>query len=266
VAPISLSAIEQIQVSIAPFDVRQGNFVGAGVNTVTRSGTNEFAGSFGYIFRNQSFVGKSAGANSFNPGTFDYKQITGWFSGPIIRDKLFFFASLENESFSQPGTTFRANLGGEAVAGNVTRVLASDLDALSSYLKTSFNYDPGAYQGYNNKTPATRGLLKLDYNFDDRNKLTLRYTHLNSNTDVLVSNSGSLGFGSRRSNLTGLNFQNSNYAILENIRSIVGEWNSKPGSNTANDLIVGYTYNNESRDENRYKFFPFVDILNANSV
>ncbi|MSR06078.1 MAG: TonB-dependent receptor [Gemmatimonadetes bacterium] len=266
VAPISLQAIEQVSINIAPYDVRQGNFVGAAVNAVTRSGTNHVAGSFGYSFRDQSLVGTQAGTNVFNPGTFNYKLVSGWLSGPIIQNKLFFFVNLENEALEAPGTTFLANTGGQAVTGSTTRVLASDLDALSTFLKTNFQYDPGAYTGYSNKTPATRGLVKLDYNINDRNKLSVRYTHLNSNTDVLLSNSSSLGFGTRRTNLNGLNYQNSNYVILENIRSVVGEWNAKIGSNTANNFIIGYTYNNESRDPARYSLFPFVDILNTNTV
>ncbi|MBI4422039.1 MAG: carboxypeptidase regulatory-like domain-containing protein, partial [Gemmatimonadetes bacterium] len=117
VAPMSLAAIEQLQVNIAPFDVRQGNFVGASVNTVTRSGTNAFAGSLAYFFRDQSMVGDSVGTAgsrlAVNKGTFKYTQIGGWLSGPIIRNKLFFFVNLENESRTEPGTTFRANTGGE---------------------------------------------------------------------------------------------------------------------------------------------------------
>ena len=97
VAAISLSAIEQVQVSVAPYDVRQGNFVGAAVNTVTRSGTNRFAGSFYRQFRNQKFVGTEAKALTVNPGTFTYSNTGGWASGPVVKNKLFFFGNFENE-------------------------------------------------------------------------------------------------------------------------------------------------------------------------
>ncbi|MCG3121246.1 MAG: hypothetical protein ALAOOOJD_04252 [bacterium] len=265
VAPISLDAVEQLQINIAPYDVRQGNFVGAGINTVTKSGTNEFSGSVYTQFRDESLVGTEAKDLPFNPGTFKYNQIGVRLGGPIVKNKLFFFADFESDKITQPGTTFLANTGGQTVAGSVTRVLASDLNSLSSFLKTNFGYETGGYQGYDFKTPAKRFIAKLDYNLNDRNKLSLRYNHLDSDTDVLLSNSSSLGFGTRRTVSTGLNFENSNYIILENIRSLVGEWNSTFGTNKANNLIVGYSHSDESR-ESKGTFFPFVDILNGSSV
>src|SRR5438128_6824656 len=256
VAPISLDALEQVQVNVAPYDVRQGNFVGAGINMVTKSGTNEFSGSMFYNGRNDSFVGTRAGPITFNPGSFKYHDIGIALGGPIIRNRLFFFGSFENDGQTQPGTTFLANDGTQTPGGNVTRVLASDLDALSSYLKTNFNYTTGPYQGYNFKVPSTRFLARMDYNVNARNKLSLRYNLLNSSSDILLSNSASLGFGNRRSSLDALNFANSNYAILENIRSIVGEWNSSLGRNMSNNLIVGYNESDESRKNISPPWFP----------
>ncbi len=260
VSPISLDAIDQISINVAPYDVRQGNFVGAGVNTVTRSGTNEFSGSAYYFWRGENLVGTKAGENDFNPGQFDYGQIGFRLGGPIIKNKLFFFASFEDEKLTEPGTTFRANRGSETAEGNVTRVLASDLDNLSSYLSTNFGYETGPYQDYDHSTEATKFLIKLDYNINDKNKLTLRYNHLDSSTDVLGSNSSSLGFGGRRSSLDALNFQNTNYIIFENIRSAIAELNSRISPTINNSLIVGYTFQDESRGS-RGDFFPLVDIL-----
>src|SRR5438309_5059636 len=226
VAPVSLDALQQLQVNVAPYDVRQGNFVGAGINMVTKSGTNDVTGTLYYNTRNNDFVGTQAGPNTFNPGTFKYHDIGVALGGPIIRNRLFFFGSFEDDGQTAPGTTFRANTGAptDTVKGNVTRVLASDLDSLGSYLKNNFNYVSGPYQGYDFKVPSTRFLARLDYNLNDRNKLSLRYNLLNSSSDILLSNSASLGLGCRRngpppcSTLDALNFANSNYAILENIR------------------------------------------------
>jgi hypothetical protein len=265
VAPISLDAIEEVQVSVAPFDVRQGNFVGAAVNTVTRSGTNQFRGSFYHRFRDESMVGTDAHGLTVNPGNFSFRNTGGWAAGPIVKNKLFFFGNIEDEDFTQPGTTFVANAGGQTVGGNTTRVLASDLDRLSSLLSGRFNYQTGPYQAYDEAKPATRYLPKIDYNVNNNNKLIFRYTHLNSSTDVLASNSSSLGFGNRRTSTLALNFQNSNYQILENIRSGIGEWNSIIGQSMANSLIAGYTYQDESR-ASRGTFFPFVDVLEGGST
>ncbi|HVD62161.1 MAG TPA: TonB-dependent receptor [Gemmatimonadaceae bacterium] len=263
VAPISLAAIEQMQINIAPFDVRQGSFVGANINTVTRSGSNNFAGSIGYNWRQPGLVGTKAGNLTFDPGKFKQHLLGGWVSGPIIRNRLFFFASLEDEPLTQPGTTFRANTGSETVAGNVTRVKASDLDALSAFLNSKFNYDPGPYQGYNNETPATRFLGKLDFNLNASNKFLIRYNHLDSRSDILESNSNSLGnLGNRRTNSNSLNFSNSNYGMLENIESTVGEWNATLPNSMSNNLLVGYTRQNESRLP-KGQFFPLVDIQEA---
>lgn len=265
VAPISLAAIEQIQINVAPFDVRQGNFVGAAVNTVTRSGTNDLKGSLYYSYRDQSLVGKKAGSFKYDPGTFNNYNLGATLGGPIIPNKLFFFTNFEHEPYTAPGTTFLANSGSQPVGGNITRVNAATLDQLSQFLQSKFDFSPGPYQGYDFATPATRFLAKLDYNLSDRNKVSVRFNLLNSSTDVLLSNSSSLGFGTRRSNTTGLNFAGSNYKILENTRSIIGEWNGMIGKNMSNNLIAGYTYQDESRGDVG-KLFPFVDILESGSV
>ncbi len=266
VAPISLSAIEQVQVNIAPYDVRQGNFVGAAVNTVTRSGSNTWHASFSHSFRDQSIVGTTARGAVVNPGTFDFRNDSSWASGPIKPNKIFFFANFDDELFTQPGTTFRANLGNEAAGGSVTRVLASDLDQLSAYMKTNFGYDTGPYQDYPFETPARRFLVKGDVNLNDHNKLVLRYNQLDSNTDILVSNSSSVGFGTRRGNTNSLNFANSNYIQLENIKSFVGEFNSIIGTNMSNQLIAGYTTQNENRKYTTPTIFPMIDILSGSTV
>jgi hypothetical protein len=142
VAPISLEAIEQVQVSVAPYDVREGSFVGANVNTVTRSGTNQFSGSLYTRYRNQSFVGTQAAGLAFNPGTFTTKNTGRWAGGPIVKSKLSSSrASSQNDT--RPLTTFTSNPGGVLVGGNTTRVATSDMNALSSYLQRSFGCTTG---------------------------------------------------------------------------------------------------------------------------
>ena len=258
VAPISLEALEQVQVNVAPFDVRQGNFVGAGVNSVTRSGTNKFTASVYHRFRDQDFVGDDARDLPVNRGTFKFRDTGVWAGGPILPNRLFVFGNYEDEDDTRPLTTFVANTGGQPNVGSVTRVLADDLNRLSSFLSQSFQYETGPYEKYDDLTPAKRFLLRNDYNLNASNKISFRYTHLDSSTDVVLSGSGSLlrGRGSNSNNF--LSFQNSNYQILENIRSGVGEWNSIIGNSMSNSLIVGYTHQDESRGV--IELFPFVDI------
>jgi len=263
-APISLDAIEEIQVSIAPFDVRQAGFVGAGVNAVTKSGTNEFTGSAFYTVRNQSWIGDKAYGVDVTSQDFSIAQYGFRLGGPIIKNKLFFFVNGEFETDSRPATSYRANLGGETVGGNITRVLKSDLDNLSTFLKDNFNYETGPYQGYNNEMTGNKFLVKLDYNINNNNKFSIRYNWLDSQTDVLCSNSSSLGFGNRRTNTQALNYRNSNYIQKEIIHSVIGELNSTFGR-FSNNLIFGYTYQNEDRGS-RGDFFPLVEIQNATTT
>jgi len=258
VAPISLESIEQIQVSIAPYDVRQGNFVGAAVNTVTRSGTNQLTASFYHRFRSDDFVGTEARGQVVNPGTFKFRNTGVWAGGPIVKNRLFVFGNYENEKDTRPLSTFRARRGDEPVGGSVTRVLASDLDALSTFLSQSFNYQTGGYDLIDNETPAKRYLLRTDFNLNNNNKVSFRYNQLDSSSDSNLSSSGSAGFGRSTFSTNFLNFAASNYSQLETIKSGVGEWNAVIGSSMSNNLIAGYTTNNENRGE--IQLFPFVDI------
>jgi hypothetical protein len=259
VAAISLEAIEQIQVNVAPYDVRQGNFIGAGVNTVTRSGTNRLTASVYHRFRNEDFVGTEARGLPFNPGTFQFRDTGVWAGGPVVKNRVFAFGNYEDESDTRPLTFFTANTGGQPVGGNTTRVLQSDLSNLSSFLSQRFQYETGPFQGYDDETPVKRFIIRSDYNANNSNKVSFRYNHLNSSTDVGISSSSSLGLGRGPGTTNYLSFQNSNYQILENIRSGVGEWNSIIGGSMSNNLIIGHAYQDESR-ASRGTVFPLVDI------
>jgi hypothetical protein len=257
VAPISLEVIDQVQVNVAPYDVRQGNFVGANVNSVTRSGTNTFSGSVYTRYRNQSYVGTDAAGLPFNPGTFKTTATGEWAGGPIVKNRLFFFESFESQNDNRPLTTFQSNPGGAPVGGNTTRVLTSDMSGLSSFLKQNFGYDTGPFDNIPQITPAKPWMIKGNYNINNANKLSFRYNQLTSST--LKNQSGSSSLGTSRPTLSTqfLGFANTNYTMIENIKSGVGEWNSLFGTFT-NSLIVGDSVFDEPRGQ--IGLFPFVVI------
>ncbi|MCB0657979.1 MAG: TonB-dependent receptor [Saprospiraceae bacterium] len=260
IAPISLDAIEEVQVNIAPFDVRQSGFVGGGINAVTRSGTNEFSGSAFLTWRNQNLTGINAGETVLNrdQNQFTNKQFGFRLGGPIIKNKLFFFTSVELERRASPYQDI-ANKGNDAVEGNTTRVLESDLKSVSDFLKSNFGYETGDYQGYDLATTGNKYLAKLDWNINDRNKFSLRFNRLDSEADQLISNSSSLGFGNRRTNGRAMSFRNSNYIIFDKITSVIGELNTLFSNKMSNNFIAGWTFQNEDRGTYG-EIFPLIEI------
>jgi hypothetical protein len=262
--PISLDAIEEIQVNVSPYNLRDAGFTGASINAVTKSGTNTFHGTGFYNNRNEGLVGTKAGAQGKQDvvtTAFDVKQFGASFGGAIIKNKLFFFLSYEGERRTDPGTPFVASTGSNS-GGNVTRVKSSDLDAMSTFLQTKFNYNPGTYQDYSFLTTSDKGLGRIDWNINDKHKFSVRYNYLKSKKDIPISNSGSLG-GSRNS-INAMSFANTAYEINNDLYSVIGQLNSRFSSKLNNEIIFGYTANRDYRAV-KGGDFPTVDIQDGNS-
>ncbi len=272
VSAISIDALDQIQLNIAPYDVRQAGFVGGGINAVTKRGTNIFSGTLYGFYRDQDFNGNKVKGVEVTNTKRSTKIYGGSIGGPIIKNKLFFFVNAEKELRTQPGQTSVALRPGQNDSDpNVTSALASDLDKLATYLKSTYNYDPGTYEGYDFATDNFKFVGRLDWNINDKNRLTLRYNQSETNDDDQInSNSGPSGISrfsnSRRggSNTGGLNFQGSNFKNNTKVNSTVVELNSIFSSKISNQLIGSYTSNQLMRVPN--SVFPFVDIMNGSSV
>ncbi len=257
---ISLDAIEEIQVNLTPFDVRQSGFVGAGINAVTRSGNNEFSGSAYSFLRTQDYFGTQARelpvvVNNLNENIYGFRL-----GGPIIKNKLFFFVNAEMQKRTDPGTLQVAN--GES-GGVQTRVLPADLKTVSDLIQQKYNYTVGPYKGFDFLTDSKKFLVRLDYNVNDFHKLSLRYSHHDSKADQQMSNSNSLGNGNRTNRPDGASmaYENSGYFIQDNTRSIVAELSSTFGSKIANTFIASYNNQIEDREYKTPGLFPTIDIL-----
>ena len=257
--PIPFDAVEQVQVSIAPYDVRQSGFTGANINIVTKSGTNQLRASVYSFFRNESFVGNtvSGGKVIANPDlTFNQSGFT--VSGPLVRDKLFFFVSGEIERTDDPGTNFVANRGGAQDFGE-SRVDAAIMDSIRSVMSRVYDYDTGPYEGFIHETNNDKLLVKLDWNINDNNNLTFRYNFLDGRRDLPPHPFVLSAFGSGRGpNENSLPFQNSGYQINNELNSFALEINSR-STKFANRFFASYSRLRDFR-EPFSRDFPTLEI------
>ncbi len=242
--PISLDAIEQIQVTTAPYDVTLSGFTGASVNAVTKSGTNEFHGTVFGFFRNQNLTGKvNLEGTELKP---ELKQLQGGISlgGPIIKNKLFFFVNYEVDDRADLGSYYVAKRPGLS-GGNVSRVEAADLDEVAALLR-SIGYDPGPYEGYTHYTYSDKGLIKLDWNVIENTRVTFTYNYLKAWRDL---NAHPEAIMHRGPDKTVLQFYKSGYRIHNNIDSYLLEINSNNLLNgkVSNKFQVGYTHFDDFR-------------------
>ena len=233
--PVSLDAIDQIQVSTAPYDVTQSGFTGASVNAVTKSGSNEFKGTVYGFYRNEDMTGsKIKGEDIFVPSLT--QEQTGFsIGGPVIKNKLFFFANYEEDKRNDLGQSWLPNRGTGAI--NESVVLESDLMAVQGAL-SALGYDTGAYEGFTHNANSSKGIFKLDWNVNDNNQLAVIYNWLDASKDK-PAHPTALGF--RGPNASILQFENSGYQINNKLNSLQVELNSRLAGNVSNKMQFGYT-------------------------
>lgn len=244
--PVPYDAVEQVQVSIAPYDVRQGGFTGAGINVVTKSGTNRYQGSLYSFYRNESLLGNTVSGNDViaNPD-LSFNQTGFSVSGPLVKDKVFFFLNGELERREDPGTNFIANRGGSVDFGE-SRVRASVMDSIRTRMMEVYNYNTGAYEGFIHDTKNEKILLKLDWNISESNNLSFRYNRLDARRD-LPPHPFVLSSGGRGPNETSLPFENAGYRINNRLNSFALELNSRAES-FANRFFASYNRFRDYRD------------------
>lgn len=280
-SPISLDALDQMAISITPFDVRQSGFTGGGINATTKSGTNEFhATAYGY-FRNQELQGYKVGDYDLTKTDMRYLMYGASVGGPIIKDKLFFFVSVEADKSVEPGPTRRlskrtvgeggilADVPGAAyTTGNDGICFPSEvvMGAVSDFLRNKYGYDPGMVTGYNTETPSLKILARVDWNINKNHKFNIRYNMVNSKYASAPSTS-STGFAdsgfstSTRTSMYAAYFQNARYYQEQNYSSIAGELNSRFLDGKLNNVLrVAYSHQYEPRSADG-GYFPAVDLV-----
>lgn len=268
--PISIDALDQISVNITPFDVRQSGFIGAAVNAVTKSGTNEFKGSAYTYFTNENMKGNKVGDATFDKSPSKYNMYGFTLGGPIVKNKLFFFVNYEQEKSVVPGPSRVASTPEKpADYVNIARPTAQQMNLISKYLQDTYGYDPGPYQGYSNDSPAQRLLARVDWNINKDHKMNVRYSWQKSKSPTSASNSyspfSSLYTGTR-SAMDAIPFKNASYFQESNFASLASELNSQFGGGKYRNMFrFTYSHQNEPRSTEG-KVFPYVDILEDDRV
>ncbi|MDT7831889.1 carboxypeptidase regulatory-like domain-containing protein [Flavobacteriaceae bacterium S356] len=241
--PISLDAIEQISVSIAPYDVTLSGFTGASVNAVTKSGTNEFKGTAYSFFRDESLTGGTIKGDNVTKPDLSQTQFGFSIGGPIVKNKVFFFANFEKDDRSDLGTNgWVPNTGSGAI--NESSVAQADLITVQNAL-AGLGYNTGRYDDFTYGAESTKGIIKLDWNLNEKNRLALIYNFLNASKEKPAHPTA---LGLRGPSFQTLQFENSGYEINNNINSFQLELNSTITDKITNKLQVGYTHFDDFRD------------------
>ena len=268
--PISLDAIEQLQVNISPFDVRNGGFAGSGINAVTRSGTNQVKASVYTYLKSPGIQGYNVDNVNLARQTYNYKLSGVSLGAPIIKNKLFIFVNYESLRQTAPYSSFVAQKlpGTPAAAGVVSQADYDTLQALRQFLISKENYDPGSFQNYSFNTQSDKLTTRIDWNINDKNTITLKYNYFKSEADQPPSGSGPAASGytsvSRGAGNNFLPFQSVGYGINNNFNIFIAELNTRFNNKISNKFQIGYSAIRDPRSTPSPRTFPQVDILSLN--
>ena len=266
-SPISIDAIEEMQVVISPYDVRQTNFIGGGVNAITKSGTNTFKGSAYIYHRNENMRGDTVEGETVAGARDKDRNTTYGFTlgGPIVKNKLFFFANFEYSKIPTIANRWRGSTDGVGNAdANISRTTLEDLEKVSKFLKDKYGYETGSWTDFPANESNMKVLARLDWNINDKNHLALRYNYT-LNKAWSSPNSSSMDGGTRsaygRTSLYGMSYANSMYSIDNVVHSLSLDLNSRISDNLSNQFLATLSLLNDVRGTDSSDF-PFIDIRN----
>lgn len=265
-SPISIEAIDELQVVITPYDVRQTNFIGGGVNAITKSGTNTFKGSAYVFHKNENLRGDAVNGKQIS-GARDVDRNTSYgftFGGPIIKNKLFFFVNGEMAKTPTIANRWRASTDGVADANNfISRTTESDMKTVSDYVKNKYGYETGSYTDFPADESNSKLLARLDWNITNNHRLALRYNYT-KNLSWISPNASSMDGGTRmtenRMSQASMAFANSMYSMDNLVHSFSFDLNSRLSDNLSNQFLATFSKLDDVRGTNSAEF-PFIDIL-----
>ncbi len=264
--PISIEAIQELQVVIAPYDVRQTNFIGGGVNAITKSGTNTFRGSAYTYHRNENMRGDAVdGTQILNARDKDRNTTYGFtFGGPIVKNKLFLFVNGEMAKTPTVVTRWRASTDGVADPDNfISRTTVSDLQTVSDYVRSKYGYETGSFKNFPADENNYKLLARLDWNITDKHRLALRYNYT-KNLYYNPPNASSMDGGTRmseaRMSQASMSYANSMYSMNNIVNSFSFDLNSRLSDNLSNQLLATFSQLDDLRGSTSDEF-PFIDIL-----
>lgn len=266
--PISIDAIEEIQVVISPFDVRQTNFIGGGVNAITKSGTNTFKGSAYVYHRNENMRGDAVYGQEISGARATDRSTTYGFTlgGPIVKNKLFFFVNGEYAKSPTIANRWKGSQNGVANSANyVSRTTLSDLQQVSDFVKTKYGYDTGSYTSFPADENNMKLLARIDWNINDKHKLALRYNYTLNNkwtAPNATSMDGGIRSSGARTSQYSMSFANSMYSQLNLVNTWSLDLNSRLSDKLSNQFLATYSKLDDIRGTNSDEF-PFIDILDG---
>ena len=266
--PISLDAIEELQVVVSPYDVRQTNFIGGGVNAITKSGTNTFKGSAFIYHRNENLRGDAIDHQTIDGAREKDQSTTYGFTlgGPIIKNKLFFFVNGEMIKTPTVVNRWKGSRDGYADETNyISRTTTSDLQTVSNYVLGKYGYNTGSFDSFPADESNYKLLARLDWNINDMHHLAFRYNYT-KNRSWRTPNASSMDGGTRsayaRMSLYSMSFANSMYSMDNNVHSFSLDLNSRFSANLSNQFLATYSKHDDVRGTNSSEF-PFIDILDG---
>ena len=263
--PISMDAIDEVQMVVAPFDVRQSNFIGGGINAVTKSGTNTFKGTAYFYYTNEDMHGNRVdGVQNSEPNPGEEKVYGFTLGGPIIKDKLFFFANYERTNTENIPTYWHPDLtgGGADNKTYTSRTTLEDMQMISQFVKNKYGYDTGSPTDYPGGIVNNKYLARLDWNINQNHHLAVRFNHTNNSrwTPPSATSRDVGGLSASCVGISSMAFANSFYNQENKVTTFSGDLNSRFGQNISNQLLVTYSNIDDPRSSDS-QIFPMVDIM-----